>query len=243
MMVTPPRGERGHVAARRERIGIADPRPPGPGWVLATAILILVASCTPDEGASGASSPSPSATALASPSVTSSPSRRATHPHFVDEEFTLLPEHVPYPYTKPTPPPEPTPLDGTYLRILTLEDVGGLLPFRCVRCPPYLPNAGVSTLAFYQGNYWLNHQLSDFRALGMFTVRGDRITFFNDPWCPRDRGTYRWTLRDGELTFEAISGTCVYEEARAEDLSRAPWTKIKPCIFLIEHLWPGPIAC
>jgi hypothetical protein len=118
-----------------------------------------------------------------------------------------------------------------------------VLPFRCARCPPYLPNAGVSTLVLFQGNYWLNHQLSGFRALGMFTLRGDRITLFNDPWCPQDRGTYRWTLRGAVLTFEAISGACVYEGARAEDLSKVPWTRIKPCAYLIEHLWPGPLAC
>lgn len=30
--------------------------------------------------------------------------------------------------------------------------------------PPYFLNAGVSTLAFHRGNYWLNHQLSGFRV-------------------------------------------------------------------------------
>jgi hypothetical protein len=95
----------------------------------------------------------------------------------------------------------------------------------------------------YRGNYWLNHQLSEFRALGMFTIDGHRITFFNDPWCPQDHGVYRWSYRDDALTFEAISGTCAYEKARANDLSKTPWTRIKPCVFRIEHLWPGPVAC
>jgi len=22
-----------------------------------------------------------------------------------------------------------------------------------------------------------------------------------------------------------------------------PWDRIKPCIFRIEYLWPGPVAC
>ena len=158
-------------------------------------------------------------------------------------EFELAPEDTPYPYTTPIPPRERTPLDGTYMRILTIEDVDGLLPFRCLRCPPFFLNAGVSTIAFHRGNYWLNHQLSGFKSLGMYTVDRDRVTFFNDPWCPQDRGTYRWDVRAGALTFELVSGTCDYEEARAKDLMESPWTKIKPCVYLIEHLWPGPIAC
>lgn len=68
------------------------------------------------------------------------------------EKFRVPPEAMPYPYTTPTPPP--TPVDGTYLRILTLEDVDGLLPLGCLRCPPYSPNAGVSTLILHRGNYW-----------------------------------------------------------------------------------------
>jgi hypothetical protein len=46
----------------------------------------------------------------------------------------------PYPYTKPAPPPVATEIDGTYMLILTLEDLGGAnhaLPFPCVRCLPY----------------------------------------------------------------------------------------------------------
>jgi hypothetical protein len=213
----------------------------GSRCVAAAAALILLVTCTSEPG--GAPSPAAEASASAAASASPSPTRRSTHPLFSDPVFTLEPRDEPYPYTTPTPPPGPTPIDGTYLRILTLEDVHGLLPFRCARCPPYLPNAGVSTVVFFHGNYWLNHQLSGFRALGMFTLRGDRITFFNDPWCPQDRGTYRWTLRGGVLAFEAISGTCVYERARAEDLSKAPWTRINPCAYLIENLWPGPLAC
>jgi hypothetical protein len=211
----------------------------------------MLAACTDDDAAgpaaseSGASGPD---RASASPSPTTSPSdgssRRGTSPIFTTaNEFVLPPEDTPYPYTRPLPPRTRTPLDGTYMRILTIEDVDGLLPFRCLRCPPFFLNAGVSTIAFHRGYYWLNHQLSGFKSLGMYTVERGRVTLFNDPWCPQDRSTYRWDVRRGALTFEPLSGTCVYEEARAKDLTKAPWTKIKPCVYLIEHLWPGPIAC
>jgi hypothetical protein len=222
---------------------------PGPNKLLFGAMVALLAACTGSSPSDDRSAVTPSASPSVAASPTAGPAGSSgpeldTHPfEFGTEEFVVEPRDLPYAYTTPTPAPEPTPIDGTYLRILTLDDVGGLLPFRCLRCPPYFPNAGVSTLVLHEGNYWLNHQLSDFRAMGMFTIDGGRITLFNDPWCPRDRGVYRWSSRGGALTFEAVSGTCDYEEARANDLSLVSWTRIKPCVFRIEHLWPGPIAC
>jgi hypothetical protein len=195
----------------------------GVGWasLLTASMLVVLAACTSDVSVDRSATTSP---ATPTPTETLS-SQDPTHPfEFGTKEFRLAPQEIPYPYTTPTPPPEPTRLDGTYMRILTLEDVHGLLPFRCLRCPPYLPNAGVSTLALHRGNYWLHHQLSGFKALGMFTIEGHRITFFNDPWCPRDRGTYRWNYAGDRLT-------------------KAGWTRIQPCIYRIENLWPGPVAC
>jgi hypothetical protein len=216
--------------------------------VSCSVAVVLLAAVAGDDAAGPAASAPEGSGASPSPSPTPSPaersSRRGTSTVFTTANtFELAPEDTPYPYTTPIPPRTRTPLDGTYLRILTIEDVDGLLPFRCLRCPPFFLNAGVSTIAFHRGNYWLNHQLSGFKSLGMYTVERDRVTFFNDPWCPQDRGTYRWQVRAGALTFEPVSGTCVYEQARAKDLTESPWTKIKPCIYLIEHLWPGPIAC
>jgi hypothetical protein len=210
--------------------------------LLIAPVFALLASCTGSAASTDRSTPTRS-TPTPSSSVLR-PGALDTHPfEFGTEKFRVPPEATPYPYTTPTPPPGPTPVDGTYLRILTLDDMDGLLPFRCLRCPPYFPNAGVSTLILHRGNYWLNHQLSGFRALGMYTVQRDRIRFFNDPWCPRDHGVYRWNDDSGELTFEAISGTCDYEKARANDLSMTPWDRIRPCIYRIEYLWPEPVAC
>ena len=222
-------------------------------WQALAGVVMILAGCT---GSSSARNQSPSPTAdtgQGTETVSEDPSegeeelssRHASHPIDLNDirKFDVPPEEMPYPFTTPTPPPEKTPIDGTYLRILTLDDVGGLLPFRCLRCPPYFPNAGVSTIAMSKGNYWINHQLSDFKALGMYTVDGDRITFFNDPWCPKDHGTYRWSLEDGQLSFEPVSGTCPYEKARADDLTTGEWFRVKPCIYRIVHLWPGPVAC
>lgn len=223
-------------------------------------VLLMLAACTGSSAASSDPSPTtpgPAAEAAqaASPSTKAEDgsgggklfdSSHADHPFGFNNirKFEVPVEDMPYPYTTPTPPPEKTRIDGTYMRILTLEDMDGLLPFRCLRCPPYFPNAGVSTLAMSRGNYWVNHQLSGFRALGMYTVDGNEVTFFNDPWCPQDHGTYRWSVTgDDELVLDPVSSTCPYEKARADDFTTGHWIHIRPCIYRIELLWPGPVAC
>jgi hypothetical protein len=229
------------------------------GRALGALMLLVLAACTGSSAATSSPSRTASPTegrATEAPSPSTKPdegpqdgkvfdSSHAAHPYEFNNinKFQVPPEDMPYPYTTPTPPPEKTAIDGTYMRILTLEDTDGLLPFRCLRCPPYFPNAGVSTLAMSRGNYWVNHQLSGFRALGMYTVERNRVTFFNDPWCPQDRGTYRWSVRDDELLLEPVSSTCPYEKARTDDFTTGHWIHIRPCIYRIELLWPGPVAC
>lgn len=207
------------------------------------AALVLITACTAGEGGSS----SPRTAASRPPEVGPSPSgavRRVAGWTFAEQGTEVPPEALPYPYITPTPPPAATPIDGTYLRILTLDDVADApFPTRCLRCPPFFPHAGVSTLMFHEGRYWLNHQLSGFRSMGHYTTDGRTITLFNDPNCSQDRGRYRWTLRQGRLTFELLGGTCVYEEARARDLGMVPWTRIDPCIYRFVHLWPARPEC
>lgn len=161
------------------------------------------------------------------------------------------PDALPYPYASP-PPRLSTPIDGTYLRILSLDDVADVpFPTRCLRCPPFFVHSGVSTLMLHEGRYWLNHQLSGFRSMGHYEVEGHTISLLNDPHCPQDRGRYRWRVRRGpysfganlRLSFELLEGDCVYEEARATDLRRVPWRKINPCSFRFVHLWPARPEC
>jgi hypothetical protein len=152
----------------------------------------------------------------------------------------------PYPYTEPTPAPVPTEIDGTYMLILTLEDLGGAsnsLPFPCRRCLPYARDPGVLTLIFFDGAYFVDHQMSGFHATGHYTVSGNRLTLFNDPNCSRLRGTYRWHLDGPSLRLRAIDDTCAFEGERATDLASDVWTRIPVCRREIQHLWPGVLGC
>jgi hypothetical protein len=165
-----------------------------------------------------------------------------------EEPLVLTPELEPYDYLKAAPPRDATPVDGFYLRIITLEDAGGPevgegLPVHCLRCVPYSVDAGVQTLLLYEGRYFLEHQINGFRALGHYEVRGDRVFFFNDPNCSRTRGAYRWELDGGQLELGVIEDPCPYVDERSNDLTLAPWSKVDPCHSGVENWYPGRLGC
>ena len=152
----------------------------------------------------------------------------------------------PYPYTEPAPEPVPTEIDGTYMLILTLQDLGGAnaaLPFPCRRCLPYARDPGVLTLIFFHGAYFVDHQMSGFHATGHFAVEGNRLRLFNDPNCSRVRGTYNWQLDGPSLQLTVIDDACAFKGERATDLASDVWTKIPVCRREVQHLWPGILGC
>jgi hypothetical protein len=145
-----------------------------------------------------------------------------------------------------TPPPTETELDGTYLRTLTLRDVGGArigLPFRCLRRPPYRIDAGVSTIIFTRGAFYLHHQMSGFKTHGSFVVEGDRVILFNDANCPQERGVYAFEIEPHGVRFDVIHDDCPWSGERADDLMAMQWTHVHACVRWIQNLWPGAVAC
>jgi hypothetical protein len=184
---------------------------------------------------------------IAAPESSSSPETRAGDKPLVAESLDDLPVTIkPYPYTKPTPAAVPTEIDGTYMVILTLEDLGGAsnaLPFPCRRCLPYARDPGVLTLIFFDGAYFVDHQMSGFHSTGHYEVEGNRLTLFNDPNCSRVRGNYRWQLDGASLRLKAVHDTCAFEGERAADLASDVWTRIPVCRREVQHLWPGILGC
>jgi hypothetical protein len=186
-------------------------------------------------------------TPAASPPAPASPAPSASVTTLVAESLDDLPAALrPYPYTKPTPAPVPTDIDGTYMLILTLEDLGGpnaALPFPCRRCLPYARDPGVMTLIFFHGAYFVDHQMSGFHATGHYEVERNKLTLFNDPNCSRVRGTYTWQVEGRSLRLEAIDDPCAFQGERATDLATDVWTKIPVCRREVLHLWPGILGC
>jgi hypothetical protein len=217
--------------------------------VLTTVVVVAVAASEPERGSSGQAAPDAmSASPVVSGAASSpSPLLKIGGAPGAEPERTVDPLLLPYPYLSPTPPPSTrTVLDGTYLRVLTLRDVGGArvgLPFRCLRCPPYRIDAGVSTIMFWHGAWFLHHQMSGFKTQGSFVVEGDRVTLFNDPNCPQGEGVYRFEKTAHGLRFETIRDDCPWSGERADDLTRVQWTNVHVCVRWIKNLWPGAVAC
>jgi hypothetical protein len=186
-------------------------------------------------------------TPAASPSASSSPGPREGPKTLIAETLEDVPATLrPYPYTKPTPAPVSTEIDGTYMLILTLEDLGGAnnaLPFPCRRCLPYARDPGVVTLIFFEGAYFVDHQMSGFHATGHYEVDGNNLTLFNDPNCSRVRGTYTWRIDGRALRLQAIDDPCAFQGERATDLASDVWTKVPICRREVQHLWPGILGC
>jgi hypothetical protein len=207
-----------------------------PYAVAAASLLVAVIVVVSNLG-------TPSAPAPASPSP--EPSASATT--LVADSLDDLPITMrPYPFTEPAPSPGLTEIDGTYMLILTLEDLGGpnaALPFPCRRCLPYARDPGVTTLIFFQGAYFVDHQMSGFHATGHFEVDGNRLALFNDPNCSRERGTYTWEMDGRSLRLDAVDDTCAFQGERATDLASDVWTKIPVCKREVHHLWPGILGC
>jgi hypothetical protein len=205
--------------------------------IVALIAIPIVAAIAADGGGEAAAPPTPTATSSDVPSE--------GRP---EEPTTLTPELEPYDYLKAAPPREETPIDGFFLRILTLEETGGPevgqgLPVHCLRCVPYSVDAGVQTLLLYEGRYYLEHQINGFRAIGHYEVDGHRVTFFNDANCSRVRGTYRWFLGGGDLVLALIDDPCPYVDERSHDFTLAPWTQVNPCASGVDHWYPGRLGC
>jgi hypothetical protein len=209
--------------------------------VLATTVVAIAVGSSWERGS--AARPS-----SASPSPTPAPVyvRVGGVPALLPDRVITDPTLLPYPFMSPTPASEPTSIDGTYLRTLTLEELGGArraLPFRCLRCPPYRITPGVNTLVLFHGAYYLHHQLSGFRTMGSFVVEGDRLTLFNDANCPQTQGVYEIEVTAHGIRFRAIDDECSFGNERALDLEYRPWTRVPACIRRIADLWPAAVAC
>lgn len=211
------------------------------------ALTVAISGVTFLAGLAAGFSARPSEAPAVDRSPSESPVSAATylryHAATPRQPFTELLE--PYDYN-PAPPLEVTDIDGYYLRIVRLEEVGGPrwgLPLHCRRCPAFRVDPGVETLLMYRGRYWLEHQMSGTRAYGHYDVHGDRVTFFNDPNCSQIRGTYRWSETRTSLSFRVLDDTCPFEDERADDLMFSPWTRVRPCLSGIEYWWPALIGC
>jgi hypothetical protein len=183
-------------------------------------LLCLLAACA-------ASTPPPTATA-AGPTPTPL------------EGWAGFQTHMPYPFSAPLPPPEPGPLDGTYVKVHLDPNT----PVPCMRCPDYILDGGVWLLRFHEGAFRIYHPGTDWGSLGSFTVSGDSLQLFNDPNCADVVGQYSWALEDGSLELTLVDDPCAIR-LRAKNLTFQPWQSCQPPNMeaAISGHWPVPEGC
>jgi hypothetical protein len=132
-------------------------------------------------------------------------------------------QRQPYPYLVPLPESTPSPLDGTYTKVVAAEAER----IHCRRCPDYAPERGAWKLNLDKGVFRILHPESRWKSIGTGIVAGDRILLANDPVCIDALGLYRWRLAEGQLVLEVIDDPCAIR-LRALNLTGQPWRSCRP---------------
>jgi hypothetical protein len=193
-------------------------------FLMILSVGLLTTACQPITQAV------PPLTATPTPAVTATPT----------DIWGALLQHTPVPWTTPLPPLEATVLDATYVKV----NPRLATPFPCKRCPDYALEGGLWKFSLSKGVFRIYYTVNGWRSLGSYTVSGDRIYLFNDPYCNWDTGLYQWKLEDGVLTFIEIDDPCS-QGLRAANLTDQPWMSCDPPNIeakITDH-WQKPSGC
>jgi hypothetical protein len=202
--------------------------------LLFVCLILVVSACQQpaDSGPSATLVPSPTITVIATVSASAIPTPA--------DRWQALFQHTPVPWTTPLPPEEPTILDATYVKI----NPRLATPFPCKRCPDYALEGGLWKLSFGKGIFRIYFTVNSWRSLGSYTVVGDRLYLFNDPYCNWETGIYNWKLEDGVLILSEVDDPCS-GGLRAANLIDQPWLSCRPPnveAAITDH-WNKPEGC
>lgn len=166
------------------------------------AIAALLASC------STATASPPSYRASTTPLVV------ATAPATTLEPWAALLSMTPVPFATRLPPADPGPMDGLYAKL----DPSWPQWWSCRRCADYRPAGGMWRLQFDRSVIRIYYEVTKWKSLASYEVRGDRLFLFNDPYCPFDTGEYEWSRSETDLSLHVIQDVCAFD-LRAKALS------------------------
>ncbi|MBI3158383.1 MAG: hypothetical protein HYZ26_02140 [Chloroflexi bacterium] len=189
---------------------------------LLVSFCLLLAACASRAGTAPAEP--------AAPAVTPTPT---------DVWLGLL-ERTPEPLTRPLPPAERAEIDGVYSKL----DLSEPQWWRCLRCADYRPGGGIWKLSFDNGILRIYYDVTGWRSIASYSIEGDRLFIFNDPYCPEDVGEYRWQRDLKTLSLEVVSDACSIN-LRGQNLSQQAWESCQPWHDLIgtsDH-WHKPRGC
>jgi len=135
----------------------------------------------------------------------------------------------PSPHTTALPGEQTTPIDGTYAKF----DTSWPQWWACRRCADYRPAGGIWKMRFDGGVFRIYYDVTGWNSVASYTINGDHLYIFNDPYCPEVTGEYRWELEDRWglvnrfLILETIEDACSIR-LRGENLSNQEWGACYP---------------
>jgi hypothetical protein len=202
---------------------------------VAAVILTIVIIQPPIQAWDHPGTPSP-----VRPTQTTTPAQSPTP----TDAWASLFQRTPLAYTTPLPPPESTVLDGPYARFDPDEPQW----WNCMRCEDYLAAGGIWRLNLDQGVFRIFYEVTSWKSLASYAVTDDRFYIFNDPYCPKEVGVYRWRYEDEDsrrgLELEVIEDECA-TGLRGRNLSKLPWLSCLPPnteAAVTDH-WQKPPGC
>lgn len=141
---------------------------------------------------------------------------------------------------EPLPPPEPQPVDGTYV---VHRDTPPQW-WACLRCADYRPSGGTWRLLLDRGVLRLVYDVTGWRTIASYRLDGEIFEVFNDPICPSERGVYRWRAQEDGLSFAVVRDDCAFG-LRAENLTSDPWRSCAPpdARAAASEAWPTARGC
>ena len=170
--------------------------------------ICFTAACDVSTSTTESTSPTQALEVATAPITTSTPSG----------VWETLLQSTPYPHLLPLPEAAAGPLDGTFAKI----DTSPPQWWTCYRCADYRPMGGIWRMQFDQGVMRIFYEVTNWKSIASFTVEGNRLQIFNDPFCPQDVGEYEWSLDGSELTFVAIEDGCAFD-LRKENMVKQTW--------------------
>lgn len=149
-------------------------------------------------------------------------------------------DHSPVAVAAPLPPPESTAVDDAYVRHLESAPQW----WSCLRCADYRPSGGTWRLMFDRGILRIVYDVTQWRNLASYEVRGDEVRVFNDPICPWDEGVYRWAKDAGRLRLQVVEDKCAFG-LRADNLTAGDWLTCRPpdVRAAASDAWSKPSGC
>ncbi|NWG05482.1 MAG: hypothetical protein HXY35_02215 [Chloroflexi bacterium] len=175
------------------------------------------------------------------PSASSPATPTDTQPPGIPTDiWNALFQRTPVPWTTPLPPLKATDIDATYVKINPRQAT----PFPCKRCPDYALEGGLWKFSLNKGIFRIYYTMNGWRSLGSYTISGDHIYLFNDPYCNWDTGEYIWKLEGGVLVFTEVNDPCS-QGLRAANLTDQPWLSCTPpnVEAMITDHWQKPEGC